>query len=128
MPRCQFCDQVNEADAPSCKKCGAPLGGMTAHTDSSGQVSEATEAVPPETDSLEAEILALMQDCQKIEAIKLYRQRAGVDLKQAKDFVEALAARHGIQPSKGGCASVFLLMLAFGATTLCATFLLAVLR
>ena len=56
-------------------------------------------AAAPEPGSLEAEILGLMQGQQKIKAIKLYRQRTGVGLKEAKDFVEALAAKHGVAPA-----------------------------
>ena len=39
-----------------------------------------------------ATLLELMRDGKKIEAIKLYRERHGVGLKEAKDAVEALAA------------------------------------
>ena len=39
----------------------------------------------------EGELLALLRQGQKIQAIKLYRERTGVGLKEAKDVVEALA-------------------------------------
>ena len=45
-----------------------------------------------------------MQGQKKIQAIKLYRERTGIGLKEAKDFVEALAAKHGVAPG-GGCAA-----------------------
>jgi hypothetical protein len=52
-----------------------------------------------------------MQGRKKIEAIKLYRQQTGAGLKEAKDAVEALAAKHGIIAAKGaGCAGMVLLM------------------
>lgn len=41
----------------------------------------------------DAEILDLMRRGQKIQAIKLYRERTGVGLKEAKDAVEALEIR-----------------------------------
>lgn len=46
----------------------------------------------------------------KIAAIKLVRERTGSGLKDAKDAVEALAARHGVAPSRSGClgAAAFL--------------------
>ena len=81
--------------------------------------------VAPEPGSLEAEILGLMQGQQKIKAIKLYRERTGVGLKEAKDFVEALAAKHGVAPSAGGCAGMVLLMLVTGAAVAGATWTLA---
>jgi ribosomal protein L7/L12 len=41
----------------------------------------------------EAEIFALLSRGQKIPAIKLYRQRTGAGLKEAKDAVEAMERR-----------------------------------
>jgi hypothetical protein len=71
---------------------------------------------PPEPGSLEDEILTLMKGRKKINAIKLYRQRAQVDLKAAKDFCEALAAKHGIAPiGNSGCGGVVLLMIVASA-------------
>jgi ribosomal protein L7/L12/tRNA A-37 threonylcarbamoyl transferase component Bud32 len=60
--------------------------------------------------SLESEVLALMQGRQKIEAVGLYRAQTGVGLKEAKDAVEALAAKHGIRPKGTGCAGMVLLI------------------
>ena len=53
--------------------------------------------------------LALLQNGRKIEAIKVYRERHGVGLKEAKDAVEELAGRHGIAAQGSGCAGVVLL-------------------
>jgi hypothetical protein len=61
----------------------------------------------------------------KIQAIKLYRQAAGVDLKNAKDAMDAYERklreqapdRFTAPPAKAGCVSVILLfvgILAFG--------------
>jgi len=50
----------------------------------------------------------------KIQAIKIYRERYHVGLKEAKDAVEALAAEHGIAAQGAGCAGVFLLGVALG--------------
>jgi hypothetical protein len=46
----------------------------------------------------------------KIEAIKLYREQTDLGLKEAKDAVEALAAKHGIKPQQSGCATMLLLI------------------
>jgi hypothetical protein len=51
-----------------------------------------------------------MEGGKKIEAVKRYRQQTGCDLKNAKDAVEALAAKHGIVSKGAGCAGVFLMM------------------
>jgi len=49
---------------------------------------------PPAPDL--GDVVALMAAGQKIQAIKVYRERTGVGLKQAKDAVEELARRRGI--------------------------------
>jgi hypothetical protein len=50
---------------------------------------------PPEA----AGIVELMRAGKKINAIKLYRERTGVGLKEAKDFVERLAGEQGTSRS-----------------------------
>jgi ribosomal protein L7/L12 len=64
-----------------------------------GQAKEAVEAIErgeplpiPEIvdESFERELIALLDQGQKIEVIKLYRERTGVGLKEAKDAVEAI--------------------------------------
>lgn len=68
----------------------------------------AGEAIDPD---LEAEIIGLLQGLKKIEAIKLYRERTGMGLKEAKDAVEAMAAAHGLPGAAGGgCLSVVLFL------------------
>jgi ribosomal protein L7/L12 len=54
--------------------------------------ANATPPTPTKTDSpsLEQELLALIKQQGLIQAIKLYRERTGVGLKEAKDAVEAL--------------------------------------
>ena len=54
-------------------------------------------------DDFERELLQLLRAGQKIQAIKRHRERTGMGLKDSKDYVEALAARHGIAPAKAGC-------------------------
>ncbi|MEO7683202.1 MAG: hypothetical protein ABIU86_04635 [Gemmatimonadaceae bacterium] len=43
----------------------------------------------------DGEIAAALRDGRKIEAIKMYREAYGTDLKDAKDAVEALQAQFG---------------------------------
>jgi ribosomal protein L7/L12 len=63
------------------------------------------------SDSLEGRVLALVRARRKIEAIKLYREQTGLGLKEAKDAVEALAIKHGINPKGAGCAGIVLAMI-----------------
>jgi len=61
--------------------------------------------------NLEAELRALLTEGRKIEAIKLYRERTGLGLQEAKDAVEAIAAAHGLPGAAGGgCLSVVLFL------------------
>ena len=55
----------------------------------------AESAAPSEADLAEIRTLAARGD--KIEAIKRYRERTGVGLKEAKDFVEALPATGAVK-------------------------------
>ncbi len=95
-----------------CEKCKAPLQ-TSVPVSSSAEESPAVEAPAP--GSLEADVLALMQGGKKIQAVKLCRERKGIDLKAAKDYVESLAAKHGVKPNSG-CGGVVLLFLIVGAT------------
>ncbi|MBC8115979.1 MAG: ribosomal protein L7/L12 [Candidatus Saccharimonas sp.] len=68
----------------------------------------------------EGELLRLLQAGRKIEAIKRYRERNPCGLKEAKDFVEALAAQRGIVAPRGGCLGMALaLMTAFLIAAAC---------
>ncbi|MBI3866789.1 MAG: ribosomal protein L7/L12 [Planctomycetia bacterium] len=69
-------------------------------------------AVPPKAADLEKQVLDLMAADRKIAAIKVYREQTGAGLKEAKDAVEALAARHGIAPVGTGCFGMLVLVLA----------------
>ena len=60
--------------------------------------------------AIDDHIVSLLEGGRKIAAIKLYRRQTGASLKAAEDFVEALAAKHGISPKAAGCAGVFLLL------------------
>jgi hypothetical protein len=116
MAKCPFCDHFNRTDATVCEKCKAPLSARVADT-------PAVEAPPkppaPEPGTLDDNILSLMKGGKKIEAIKLYRARAGMDLKEAKQYVDSLAAKHGVNPA-GGCGGAVLLILTLGAMTVAA--------
>jgi ribosomal protein L7/L12 len=85
------------------------------------QAKDAVEAIQrgqvvpsgPQGDrDLEDEVVSLLEQGQKIEAIKRYRERTGVGLKEAKDAVERMAERRGLATSQGvGCFGVVLLAL-----------------
>ena len=82
MPRCPFCNHDNPVGVRLCSSCGAVL------LESVGSVQG--------LDDWKEQVSALLANGQKISAIKLYRERTGVGLKEAKDAVEAI--QRGEQP------------------------------
>ena len=102
MPKCRICDHNNPAGTDRCQNCGSWIE-QAVPSESSGQEPRTAyeERVPQQPDSLEGQILLLMQAGKKIEAIKLYRQETGRGLKEAKDAVEALAAGRPIARRSG---------------------------
>jgi large subunit ribosomal protein L7/L12 len=70
---------------------------------------EALRIGPRPLGNVEEEIVSLVEQGRKIEAIKLYRERFGAGLKEAKEAVEALARERGI-PLKSGCLGMILLL------------------
>ena len=97
--KCGSCGQSNPGWRLVCDRCGAAL--PEARSPGGSPASEGS--VPPE---LEASLLTLLQQGRKVDAIRAYREEMGVDLKGAKEAVEALQKRHGIAASAGGCASL----------------------
>ncbi len=76
---------------------------------------------PPHTGSdLESELLRLLGDGQKIQAVKLYKDQKGTSLLEAKQAVESLAARHGLVTQQAGCLGALVVVVmaavAFGMT------------
>lgn len=109
MPPCPFCNASTPADAAYCPKCGAALG--REGTAIPPRSIPAAAAPPPEESPFETQILELLKRNELIPAIKLYREQTGRGLKESKDAVESLAARHGIAPPpRAGCAGMLVLM------------------
>ena len=102
MPKCRFCDHNNPTGIDRCQNCGSWME-QAVPSAFAGQEPRTTsdEQPPQQPDSLEGQILLLMQAGKKIEAIKVYRQETGVGLKEAKDAVEALAAGRPIARRSG---------------------------
>lgn len=149
MPKCPECGQENVDGTPLCRECGARLPEISdrepvneASSDDAEVLAlmdqgkkieaikvyrvrhgvglaEAKAAVETLADgrtpvaeaSSEADddVLNLMRGGKKIAAIKVYRERYHVGLKEAKEAVEALASQHGIAAQGSGCAGVILL-------------------
>lgn len=117
MPSCRICNHSNASMSSYCSACGAALedGPPSPYADEPDGTS-AAEKTPPVSPG-DAQILDLLRGGKKIHAIKLYRDKASCGVRDAKDYVESLASRHGIAAvSSGGCA--VMLMLIFAVLTL----------
>jgi ribosomal protein L7/L12 len=75
--------------------------------ESPGEYTPATSSVAPT--GQDKQLLELLAAGQKIAAIKLYRQQTRLGLKEAKEAVEALAAKHGIATPRSGCLGLLVL-------------------
>jgi len=95
MPTCPFCNESNPSNVGVCKKCHATI---PQEESPHGDLSE-----------FDQEILGLTKGGKKIAAIMRYREKTGAGLKEAKDAVESLEERYGVQSKGAGCASVLLL-------------------
>ena len=162
MPTCVFCNQSVSTGSTKCPRCGAALfqGDVERAVDAASSATEGDvvsmlqqgrkidairmyreqtgaglseakaaveaiergEALPAANKyvaaagvdaDLKADLWALMQNGQKIAAIKLYRERTGAGLRKAKDVVEAVSREHGVVPKAAGCAGMVLLGIAF---------------
>ena len=119
MPRCPSCDDDNPAGTELCRNCGARLGepsGESPPTQSSSPPDQAGAQAQTQEAGLDDHVLPHLREGRKIQAIKVYRAKTGVGLKEAKEAVEAIAAKHGIAGQGAGCAGVVLLAIVTGGT------------
>ncbi|MFO0960776.1 MAG: ribosomal protein L7/L12 [Isosphaeraceae bacterium] len=75
MNTCPFCRESNPPSETVCERCGATLSPARV-----GRLPEGTRD----------DIVALIGEGRKIEAIRLFRERTGLGLKEAKDAVDAI--------------------------------------
>ena len=142
MPKCRFCSYDVHPSIAQCPRCGAPvdkpspdleqqvralldqgrkIDAVKLYKERMGvplmEAKQAVEAVhagagPPSPadlgGDLEAELLRLLDGGRKLEAVKLYKDRMGVPLIEAKQAVESLAANHGLVPQRVGCLGMVL--------------------
>ena len=64
---------------------------------------------------LQAALLELLNRNEKIQAVRLYRERTGASLANAKRIVEAFAARQGLPQRRTGCAGMLAILVLVSA-------------
>jgi len=97
MSLCPFCEHPNRPGTERCESCGAWMVQGDGSSPEKATVEESAASPGPDGggDDLEGQILSLMAEGRKIEAIKIYREATGAGLKEAKDAVESLELRFG---------------------------------
>lgn len=90
MKACPFCGEDILIVAVKCKHCGSMISQSTPETTSSGTSTTPPPPLPQDTAQIDTQVKQLINSGEKIEAIKFYREKTGVGLKEAKDYVEGL--------------------------------------
>jgi ribosomal protein L7/L12 len=66
-----------------------------------------------QTDSLEWDVITLLERGQKSQAVAFYRERTGSGIKESRDAVERISTEHNLIPTgRSGCLGVLLLGIA----------------
>ena len=102
MSNCPYCEKPISLGTTSCPYCQAPI----------------ASTQPPPSDDLDQRVRALLDQRQKIQAIKLYREETGSGLSDAKNAVEALESGSPLpvqdRPNEGDCEADVLRLLSEG--------------
>ncbi len=98
MRICSSCGKKNLAGFIYCQKCGAELAEPPADTMGVDSVLDASEGNSQvDADDAEEPLVLLLKQGKKLEAIKLYRQRTGAGLTEAKAVIERLRRQEAIE-------------------------------
>ncbi|HEX7448277.1 MAG TPA: zinc-ribbon domain-containing protein [Pirellulales bacterium] len=98
MRICSSCGKKNLAGFTFCQKCGAELAeAQPTMSDGERSLHGAEDGRQVDADDAEEPLVLLLEQGKKLEAIKLYRQRTGVGLAEAKAAVERLQRQEAIE-------------------------------
>lgn len=96
--RCPSCGKKNLAGFVYCQKCGAALTAPPAAATGVDPSPDEFNATPqPDSDDAEEPLVLLLEQGKKLEAIKLYRERTGAGLAEAKRAIERLQQQEAIE-------------------------------
>ena len=91
MSHCRFCEETIQPGDTLCPRCGAEIPEEDLQPSPIESDNSLGQAFEHNEDPFEKTIARTFASEGKISAIKLYRQKTGVGLKDAKEAVEALA-------------------------------------
>jgi hypothetical protein len=101
---CPECKREISDKADSCPHCGYPIDKKIKLNVSNAHVSLGSTKKIGLNSNQENDIIRLLKEGKKIEAIKVYREFTGEGLKESKDAVEKLAIVNNIElPKETGC-------------------------
>lgn len=94
------------------KVTGAGLAETKTAIESDFTIVHPAPALSSSPEAFEQELLQRISQEGLLPAIKWVRGQTQMGLKESKDFVDQIAAKHGIQPAGRGCLGLFLLAIA----------------
>lgn len=104
--KCPNCKNPIEDNSTICEWCGE---GLVIKNESKNQINE-----------LDAEIIDLVKSGNKLKAVKVYKERTGLSLKESKDYIDKISVdlpqNINKTQKKGGCMSVILLFVVLSAS------------
>lgn len=119
----QTCPACGQEVSPSDLQCPACRQFLTEDHAAAQDAAETTAVGESLPESLQNQVLALLRENRKIEAVKVYKEATGADLLTAKRAVESLGRQAGLDVSpKSGCGTT---VLAVGVVIIAAVLRLA---
>ncbi len=98
-----------------CPNCKNPVSDNTASCEWCGEILAFKNENINHINKLDAEMIELVKAGKKLEAVKEYKERTGLGLKESKDYIDKISINIpqnlSVAQKKGGCMSIILLLI-----------------